>query len=127
MTCKNLLLALFTLCLFAAPGLSSDAEQIVNVGVGVRALMKSPEEYPQQIRVSGVVSQVVEEAGILGLIDLEEFKTCNKVTCASLVLPIRWDGPMPEVGQQLTSTGKIRKEDGRYLFIATDLVVVTSQ
>ena len=87
--------------------------------------MKSPEKYSQEVRVSGVVSQVVEDAKILGLIDLEEFKDCNKVTCAKLVLPIRWEGTMPDVGQQLTSTGKIQKEGERYLFIANDLVVVS--
>lgn len=121
MSCKTILLTLLTLCLFAAPGFSSEPEPLAKVGV--RTLMESPEKYSQQIRVSGVVSQVVEDAKILGLIDLEEFKTCNKVTCASLILPVRWEGTMPEVGQQLTSTGKIQKEGKRYLFIASDLVV----
>lgn len=120
---KTLLLVMLALCLLVAPGLSSETEQTVDVGV--RALMKSPEKYAQPLRVSGVVSQVVEEAKILGLIDLEEFKTCQKVTCASLVLPVRWDGTMPEIGQQLTTTGKIQKEGKRYLFIASDLVVVS--
>jgi hypothetical protein len=122
MSCKIILLSLLTLCLFAAPSFSSESEQFAEVGI--RTLMKSPEKYSQQIRVTGVVSQVVEDAKIIGLIDLEEFKACNKVTCASLVLPIRWDGIMPEVGQQLTTTGKIQKEGERYLFIANDLVVV---
>jgi len=121
MSCKITLLILLALCLFAAPGFSSEPEPTAKVGV--RTLMKSPEKYSQQVRVTGVVSQVVEDAKILGIIDLEEFKDCNKVTCASLMLPIRWEGTMPEVGQQLMSTGKIQKEGKRYLFIASDLVV----
>ena len=116
-------LTLPILFVFVAPSLSSEPEQVTEVGV--RALMKSPEKYSQQIRVSGVVSQVVEDAKILGLIDLEEYKACNKVTCASLVLPIRWEGLMPEIGQQLMLTGKIQKEGERYLFIASDLVVAS--
>jgi len=119
---KSTLLALLVLSVFAAPCLSSESDSIAEIGV--RTLMKSPEKYSQQIRVSGVVSQVVEDAKIVGLIDLEEFKTCNKVTCASLVLPVRWEGIMPEVGQRLTTTGKIKKEGDRYLFIANDLVVI---
>lgn len=123
MSFKTILLALLISSFIAATSFAAEVEQVAEVGV--RTLMKSPEKYSQQIRVSGVVSQVVEDAKILGLIDLEEYKACNKVTCASLVLPIRWEGTMPEVGQQLTSTGKIQKEGERYLFIANDLVVVS--
>ena len=120
---KTILVVLITSSFIAATCFAAETEYVVDVGV--RTLMKSPEKYSQKVRVSGVVSQVVEDAKILGLIDLEEFKDCNKVTCAKLVLPILWDGTMPEVGQQLTSRGKIQKEGDRYLFIANDLVVVS--
>ena len=120
---KTILVALLVSCFIAATSFAAGAEQVAEVGV--RTLMNAPEKYTEEVRVSGVVSQVVEDAKILGLIDLEEFKDCNKVTCAKLVLPVRWDGTMPEVGQQLTSTGKIQKEGERYLFIANDLVVVS--
>lgn len=90
-----------------------------NVEVGVRALMESPEAYKGQIQVAGVVSQVVPDSKMFGLIDLEEFKTCQKVTCASLTLPITWDGTMPEVGQQLNAVGEIHKEGKRFLFKAS--------
>ena len=123
MSFKAILLALLTSAFIVATCYATETESIVEVGV--RTLMKSPDKYSQKVRVSGVVSQVVEDAKILGLIDLEEFKDCNKVTCAKLVLPIRWEGTMPEVGQQLTSTGKIQKEGERYLFIANDLDVVS--
>lgn len=122
---KTTFLALLALSLFAAPCLSSEADPVAEIGV--RTLMKSPEKYSRQISVSGVVSQVVAEANIIGLIDLEEFKTCNKVTCASLVLPVRWEGLMPEVGQKLMTIGKIKKEGERYLFIASDLVVAPAK
>lgn len=119
------LVLLSALCMAPKPGWSGGAKEVAEVGV--RTLMKSPEQYSQQIKVSGVVSQVVEDAKIFGLIDLEEFKTCNKVTCASLVLPIRWEGSMPEIGQKLTVTGEIKKEGERYLFIASELALVSPQ
>ena len=123
MSFKTILVALIASFFIAVTCFAAGTESVAEVGV--RTLMKSPEKYSQQMRVSGVVSQVVEDAKILGLIDLEEFEECNKVTCAKLVLPIRWEGTMPEVGQQLTSTGKIQKEEERYLFIASDLAVVS--
>ena len=92
-----------------------------NVEVGVRALMESPEAYKSRIQVEGVVSQVVTNSNVFGLIDLEEFKTCQKVTCASLVLPIKWDGTMPEVGQTLSAVGEIQKEGKRFLFKASEV------
>lgn len=122
---KTIFLTLLISSSLAATSFAAAADQIAEVGV--RTLMEAPEKYSQQVKVSGVVSQVVAEAKILGLIDLEEFKECNKVTCANLVLPIRWEGTMPEVGQQLTSTGEIQKEGERYLFIANDLVVVSPE
>lgn len=122
---KIILVALLISSFIAATSFAAETEHVVEVGV--RTLMKSPEKYSKKIRVFGVVSQVVEEAKIFGLIDLEEYKDCNKVTCAKLVLPIRWDGTMPGVGQQLTSMGKIQKEGERYLFIAQDLTVASSR
>ena len=98
-----------------------------DVEVGVRALVKNPEEHKGEVHVEGVVSQVASEAKMFGLIDLEEFKTCQKVTCASLILPIQWDGTMPEVGQQLTVMGEIQKEGKRYLFNASKVDIVSSQ
>lgn len=125
MSCKTITLILLMLCLLAPHGFSAETEPVMDVGV--RTLMKSPEQYAQPVRVAGVVSQVVVEAKMIGLIDLEEFKTCNKVTCASLVLPVRWAGAMPEVGQKLTATGKIQKEGERFVFIADDLVVASPE
>lgn len=95
--------------------------------VGVRALVKNPEEHKGEVHVAGVVSQVATEAKMFGLIDIEEFKTCQKVTCASLVLPVQWDGTMPEVGQQLTVMGEIQKEGKRYLFNASKVDTVPSK
>ena len=64
---KTILLALITSSFIAATSFAAEAEQVAEVGV--RTLMKSPEKYSRQVRVTGVVSQVVEDAKILGLID----------------------------------------------------------
>lgn len=114
------LLAVVTLLTLAmVPGHACAEKTKEDVEVGVRALMESPEAYNDQIQVAGVVNQVVPDSKMFGLIDLEEFKTCQKVTCASLTLPISWDGTMPEVGQQLTAVGEIQKEGKRFLFKAS--------
>lgn len=106
-------------------GWSGSAKELAEVGV--RTLMQAPEQYSQQIKVSGVVSQIAEDVKIFGLIDLAEYKDCNKVTCASLVLPVHWEGAMPDIAQKVTVTGEIRKEGERYLFIASELAVLPPQ
>lgn len=124
----RILVAMIALVALAlVPGYSWPDTSKNNVEVGVRALVKNPEEHKGQIQVAGVVSQVASEAKMFGLIDLEEFKTCQKVTCASLFLPVQWDGAMPEVGQQLTVMGEIQKEGKRYLFNASKVDTVSSK
>lgn len=110
--------------LVMVPGHAWSEKPKGDVEVGVRAVMESPEAYKGQIRVSGVVSQVVPDSQMFGLIDQGEFKTCRKVTCASLVLPIEWDGSMPDVGQKLTAVGEIQKAGKRYLFKASKVSFV---
>lgn len=124
----RILVAMIALVALAlVPGYSWSDTSKNKVEGGVRALVKNPEEHKGQIQVAGVVSQVASEAKMFGLIDLEEFKTCQKVTCASLVLPVQWDGAMPEVGQQLTVMGEIQKEGKRYLFNASKVDTVSSK
>jgi len=124
---RLLLSVIMLLTLAIVPGHAWADKANGDVEVGVRALMESPEAYAGPIQIAGVVSQVVPGSKMFGLIDLEEFKTCQKVTCASLVLPIEWDGAMPEVGQQLTAVGEIQKEDMRYLFKASKVAPVSGK
>jgi len=120
----NGILIVLLVTAFPALSVSGDAQSPL---IGVRALMQSPENFTQTMRVSGVVSQVVPDSHILGLIDVEEFRTCQKVTCASLILPVHWEGTFPKVGSELVVTGKIRKDGERYLFAASDLETVTAK
>ena len=116
------LLSVVTLLTLAlVPGYAAAEETKEEIEVGVHALMESPGAHKGQIQVAGVVSQVVADSKLFGLIDLEEFKTCRKVNCASLVLPIEWDGAMPEVGQQVTAIGAIRKAGERFVFSASNV------
>jgi len=103
---------------FGLPGKSTLAEENAVDTVGVDRLMKNPGNYTHSVRVAGVVSQVFDERGMFGMIDLEEFRRCGKVTCSLLMLPVSWQGPMPDVGSQVLISGKIGEAEGRRLFIA---------
>ncbi len=92
-----------------------EAEEIV---LGVEELMKSPSLPKGEVCVHGVVSGKSKERQLLTLIDTAEFKRCKILTCAQLSLPVRWDGPMPELEQQVDVDGEIKKEAGQLVFVA---------
>lgn len=93
--------------------------------VGVEDLMRNLDRYPAEVRVEGVVSQVLPGQGMLALIDLGEFRECQVVTCAKLALPVRWPGAMPAVASTVQADGRVLREGGRLFFAARSLETVT--
>ncbi len=91
--------------------------------VGVDTLMREAERRPGTATVEGVVSQVFPDRDLVGLIDVEEFRKCRVVSCASLTLPVRWKGPMPELASTVRVDGEVQKEGVRLLFVARTLEV----
>lgn len=89
--------------------------------VGVDELMRNLDRYPAEIRVEGVVSQVIPGQGMLALIDLAEFRECQVVTCAKLALPVRWPGAMPAVASTVQADGRVQKQGARLFFAARSL------
>jgi len=67
------------------------------------------------------VSAVQAEAQLVTLIDRSEFDECAVVTCASLSLPVRWAGAMPQVEEGVEVTGRVREEAGKLIFVAEEM------
>jgi len=93
----------------------------------VSTLMREAEKHQGPIRVEGVVSRVYPKDQKLGLIDTAEFKRCGVVTCADLVLPVRWAGAMPEPKTQVRLEGEIRKSGEGMEFVANALEKVAAK
>lgn len=93
----------------------------------VSTLMREAKQLEGSIRVEGVVSQVFPKEQKLGLIDAAEFKRCGVVTCADLVLPVRWSGTMPEPKTHVRLEGEIQKLGVRMEFAAKSLEKVSSK
>ncbi len=95
-----------------APGSQSDL--IVNVD----DLMKDPDHYAGIVRLEGVVSGILPGEQKLTLIDTREYLSCGEITCASLILPIRWSGIMPKPADTVRITGEIKEIDKKLIFVA---------
>ena len=73
----------------------------------VKQVCDNPEKFPEQIKILGVVSQIEEDQALFGVVDKAEGLSCLGGQCSDCLLPVSWDGPMPEVGQTIIVTGQI--------------------
>jgi hypothetical protein len=103
------------------PAAGPVSEQQSGAAVNVDDLMTSPEQYTGQLYLLGVVSFVSPEQRTLGLIDSREFAECGVTTCSSFILPVKWDGPMPQVEDTVEVTGEVQKSGSKFVFIARSL------
>jgi len=87
----------------------------------VDAFMRRAEAPPGRIRVRGVVSSVQARAGLITLIDRSEWDACGVVTCATLSLPVRWAGAMPEVKDGVEVLGHVETQGGKLILVAETL------
>jgi len=65
--------------------------------LGVDEFMKNVDRYRGKVSLEGVVSAVAPEKQAISLIDAKEFQACGVTTCAQLILPVQWRGPLPAV------------------------------
>ncbi len=87
--------------------------------VGVNKFMRDVDSYPGRVQVEGIVKTVSAKSQSLGLGDCEGCGKCEAGSCAELVLPVRWTGAMPSVGQGVRVTGEVQKRKGKLTFVAS--------
>ncbi len=74
----------------------------------VKQVSEHPGKFTGQIRILGIVSQVEQEQALFGLVDKAEGFSCLPGECSDCLVPVSWDGPMPEIGQITIVTGQIK-------------------
>lgn len=79
--------------------------------------VKSAKALPGTIEVVGVVAKRSASTGTFSLIDREEFRKCQSVSCANFLLPVRWSGKLPSIASVIKVKGGIRDtKEGKFLF-----------
>jgi hypothetical protein len=66
--------------------------------------VKSAKSLPGTLEAVGVVAKRNTSVGTFSLIDREEFRKCQSVSCANFLLPVRWSGKLPSI----TSVVKVK-------------------
>ena len=87
--------------------------------LGVDDLMRNVSLHQGSVSVLGVVSAASPAEQMLVLIDSKEFGECGTTTCATLTLPIRWTGAMPQLSQTIVADGQVQEVTGRLVFVAS--------
>jgi hypothetical protein len=112
--------------LVSSPGLQAgEAAATPQAILGVDNFMKNVDRYRDMVSLEGVVSAVAPDQQAISLIDSGEFQACDVTTCAQLILPVQWRGPMPAVRDLVRLKGQAREVKGKLMFVADTLEKVT--
>jgi len=83
-----------------------------------------PAAYTGTITVTGVTKGFSRnDPAVFGIIDLKEVQ-CTSPTCSMPVLPVKFAGKLPVVGDEVRVTGSFVQVQGGYLFSANNVKVV---
>lgn len=83
-----------------------------------------PLAYNGTITVTGIMAGVSNsDPGIFGIYDVKELQ-CTTANCNKLYVPVRYQGAMPKVGDEVRITGSFSKVPQGVLFNAEKVKVV---
>ena len=86
------------------PGTTSAADAVL----AVDDLRNKPERFTGEIQVFGVVGGTKDSEHLFGLVDKREVEACGTMDCPEFLLPVRWRGAMPPVGDEVTVAGELQ-------------------
>jgi len=90
----------------------------------VNQVAADPAAYSGTITVSGIMAGTSpQNPNIFGIFDLKELN-CTTPNCNKLYLPVRYQGPMPKLGDEVLISGSILNTGEGFIFSASDLKVV---
>ena len=83
-----------------------------------------PLAYSGTITVTGIMAGFsTSDPGIFGIYDIKELQ-CTTPNCNKLYVPVRYQGTMPKVGDEILITGSFLKDPKGVVFTAEKLKVV---
>ena len=111
----------------SASSINTRTETHRDENLGVDELMKNVDSIRGTVQVRGVVGVILLQKQMFTLIDIEEYQKCGILTCAPLILPIQWQGPMPTVRELVEVKGEVQEANGKLVFDAMQISSVEIQ
>lgn len=83
-----------------------------------------PAAFTGAIAVTGIIGGISQQdPSIFGIMDLKELQ-CKTANCNKLLIPVRFQGKQPILGDEVKITGKFVNPGDGYLFVAEKLKIV---
>lgn len=91
--------------------------------LSVKDIAADPSAYQGTITITGVVSvQLTSEPNVFLLIETQEALLCKSVQCANFYLPVKYDGKMPKMADEVNVTGKFVQSGQRFAAEKVDVL-----
>lgn len=111
-------LALVLALAFGAAGCRKNEQ-----GIGVNAVRTNPDILQGTVTLTGVVGAYAREPGIFGLMDVAEL-ACKDANCNKFYVPVKVEGELPKLGDEVLATGKLVEMPGGKMFAATKVKTI---
>jgi len=83
-----------------------------------------PAAYSGTITVTGIMAGVYrQDSTIFGIMDVKELQ-CKTANCNKVIMPVKYQGQQPVLGDEIRVTGNLANTGPGYLFVAQNLKVV---
>ena len=90
----------------------------------VNQVASDPSAYSGTITVTGIMAGVSpQDPSVFGIFDLKELQ-CKSPNCNKIYLPVRYQGTMPKLGDEVQVSGSFVPVSGSYIFSASNVKVV---
>ena len=84
--------------------------------LGVNDVASDPAAFTGGITITGVMAGVSRlDPGIFGIMDKKELQ-CTTANCNKFILPVRYQGKLPVMGDEVRVTGSFANDGRGYLF-----------
>lgn len=92
--------------------------------LNVNEVGADPAAFTGTIVVTGIIGGISQQdPSIFGIMDLKELQ-CTTANCNKLLIPVRFQGKQPTLGDEVKMTGRFINPGDGYLFVAEKIKVV---
>ncbi len=90
----------------------------------VNQVAADPSAYSGTITVTGIMAGTSsQDPNVFGIFDIKELQ-CKTPNCNKVYLPVKHQGTMPNLGDEVQVSGSFTPVSGTYIFSATNVKVV---
>lgn len=87
--------------------------------LNVNSVVADPGAYQGEIKVRGVVARTSPDAALFALIDVREYRSCGRLSCASKFVAVHYAGSgLPKIKTEVVVAGEMVSSGQGYLLQA---------